>query len=104
MNETQVKIVVEESRESALLIFSGDLIIDNISVINKKIDGFLVRWDGENINVLIRDVVALDLSFLQLLEVLCSYFKKNGIEYSLKWEVEEELLSLFSQTGFEKYA
>ena len=102
MNEGQVNIT-HEGKDKTLIVFSGDLILDNIAVMKKEIEAFCSIFSKKQLIIRIREVSALDLSFLQLLAVFCTRLEKLGVQYSMNWELEEELQLLLEQTGFEKY-
>ena len=103
MNEASVDIVVDPHSENARLVFRGDLTFSHISSVKVKLEGFLLDWRGRSLVMDIENVTALDLSFLQLIEATIVFLEQHGKEYSLNWDIEEELKDLLLRTGFEKY-
>ena len=103
MNEAQLDVIMDREIGGAQLVLEGDLVFANMSVVKEKLNDFLESWSGQSLAVLVRNVSDLDLSLLQLLEVVSAFSDKNGINCSIKWEVDNEIINLFKQTGFEKY-
>lgn len=103
MNKASVDIVSGRTGENTCLVFSGDLIFENISIVKQLVDDFLSNWNEQEICLKMNDVTALDLSFLQLLEVVGKHLAEKEIDFSTEWQLEHELLTLLKQTGFEKY-
>ena len=104
MNDTQVKIVDDKKSGSGRLIFEGDLTIMNSSQLKGKLHDLLDHLKYDSLVVFIQNVSDIDLSFLQLMEVLGNHLTKKGIAYSVKWDMGEETKDLLKKTGFDKYA
>lgn len=103
MNKGKAEIIIDETTDHVRFILAGDLIFNNITGVKIKIEEFLESWTGKKLSIKIHKVSALDLSFLQLLEIIFNDLQKKKAEYVLKWEMDDEMRMLLKQTGFQKY-
>ncbi|HKJ42538.1 MAG TPA: hypothetical protein VKA27_10625 [Sunxiuqinia sp.] len=103
MNEALVDIVEDGESESCRVNFEGYLTMANIVSIKQQVDDWLNDLTAKTVNIQIQNTSDVDLSFLQLMEVLGNYLKNEGFAMTMKWELDDEMKTLFKQAGFVKY-
>lgn len=103
MNNDLLDLVKVGDEGKSSIVFSGDLTFDNITAIKDWVDEFFIDWRENRLNICVQNVDSLDLSFLQLLEVIHAKLKQEGKEIAFTWTLDDELRLLLKHTGFEKY-
>lgn len=81
------------------IIFSGELLIDNVEAIYSETKEVLGEYDSYIISA--EDVDDIDLSFIQLILSLEKMLKEKNKKVEKKMQIPETLIELFTNTGFE---
>ncbi len=78
--------------------FSGQLVINHIE---KIIDNAKEHLDfDKSVEVVVEDCGNIDITFIQFLIALQKTWMQNGLEFSVKASVKEELIRLVENAGF----
>lgn len=84
------------------LYLSGMLTAENVDEIKSEILQIKSTFSS-SLDVVIKEVMDFDLSFLQMLKSLLAFLKQDSIDVSLNWNVEDEQMKLICGAGFSKY-
>ncbi|MGQ1945612.1 STAS domain-containing protein [Geofilum sp. OHC36d9] len=95
------KIAHKEKNGEVNLVFSGQLTINNIEKIASEIKTILEKPTAVNIQV--KEVENLDLTFVQLIYSIKNSGKKNNFKVTLSVSLSEELNSLVANAGFDSF-
>jgi anti-anti-sigma regulatory factor len=102
MNDAQVN-TFDDAGNTLKVVFNGALVVENMALLKEKIDWISSGHSYEKIDIKIIEVSSIDLSFVQLMVVFCNHLDKIGLQYSLQWNVSQDIRHLLKQTGFGKY-
>jgi ABC-type transporter Mla MlaB component len=95
------KIVHKKKDGGIDLVFSGQLTINNIEKITTEIKTILEKPTA--INIQVKEVENLDLTFVQLIYSIKNSGKKNNFKVTLSVSLSEELKSLVANAGFDSF-
>ncbi|MDD4191521.1 MAG: hypothetical protein PHI28_09320 [Mangrovibacterium sp.] len=84
------------------LVFSGQLIMEHTGEIKSRLMRLMSTFSA-SLDIVIKEVVDIDLSFLQLFHAFISLLKGLGFDVTVKWLIGEEQLQLLHGTGFSKW-
>lgn len=91
---------IQFSKDANLQVvsFSGQLVINHIE---KIIDSAKEHLDfDKSVEVVVEDCGNIDITFIQFLIALQKTWMQNGLEFSVKASVKEELIRLVENAGF----
>jgi ABC-type transporter Mla MlaB component len=96
-NNEDFSINIASERNTASLIFSGDLTIRQINRIYQELN----VPENKELKVIIRKVDFIDLTFIQLLvSIARQHMNKKGNSFSFEPELDHENQDLLKKTGF----
>lgn len=101
MGDYLVEIKKTEN-ERNLLILSGQLTIENMDEIKKKLMQ-LASVFSSSLTIVVEEVVDFDLSFLQLFESFIRFLDTKKINFNFDWRMDEDQMKLLCGSGFSKY-
>ncbi|MEN6457161.1 MAG: hypothetical protein ABFD10_23140 [Prolixibacteraceae bacterium] len=90
----------EDGRD--LLILSGRLTIENMDEIRLKLMQ-LVSTLSSSLAIVVEEVTNFDLSFLQLFESFRNFLKKQKVNFTFAWQMDEDQMKLLCGSGFSIY-
>ena len=95
-------ILLPAGEEKGHLILSGRFTMVNAEEIKSKLVQ-MVPVFPTSLEVTVKDVTELDLSFLQLMKSFICLLKTKNIIFNICWRLDEDQLNLLDSTGFSKY-
>ncbi len=81
-----------------VVTFSGQLVINHIEKITNSAKSQLDY--GKSVEVVIENCDNIDITFIQFLIAFQKTWMQNGMEFSVKSSVKEELIHLIENAGF----
>ena len=81
-----------------VVTFSGQLVINHIEKITNSAKSQLDY--GKSVEVVIENCDNIDITFIQFLIAFQKTWMQNGMEFSAKSSVKEELIHLIENAGF----
>ncbi len=100
MDEVKIVLMRDGDRVRGMVL-SGCLTIGCVDEIKNSIlqeqSSFL-----SSLSIQVEDVVAFDLTFLQLLVSVCGYLKQKNIDVKIDWKIDEDQKRLIVGSGFSK--
>ena len=92
------KIKYSNKQGTSEVEFNGQLTINNIDKIAESLKGNLNL--GKSLNVVVKDVEGIDLTFIQIIYSLIKRGENEGIEVKTSIEIPNELHQLIINAGF----
>ena len=93
---------VDEAGGHDQLIISGMLTVESAAEIKDRIMQ-VVSTFSSSLDIVVKEVTELDLSFLQLIQSFIYLLKAKNINFNINWIIDEEQMKLLCGTGFSKY-
>jgi len=84
------------------LVISGRLTVVHAEEIKYRIMQ-LVSTFSSSLDIIVKEVGEIDLSFLQLIQSFIYLLKTKNINFNINWMIDEEQMKLLCGTGFSKY-
>ncbi len=84
------------------LIFSGQLTIEYAGKIKSELIPLTLAC-SKSLDMIIKEAVDIDLSFLQLVKSFTSLLKKQDIAFTIRWQIDEEQKKMLRGSGFAKW-
>mgnify|MGYP003588004404 CR=1 FL=1 len=81
-----------------VVTFSGQLVINHIEKITNSAKSQLDY--GKSVEVVIENCDNIDITFIQFIIAFKKTWMQNGMEFSVKSSVKEELIHLIENAGF----
>ncbi|MBN1118639.1 MAG: hypothetical protein JXA77_15615, partial [Bacteroidales bacterium] len=83
------------------MVFSGQLTINSIAKITEEVK--LHLKNPSVVNIKVKDVDNIDLTFIQLLHAISNSGKKKAFDVNISLSVSDEISSLLTNAGFVDY-
>jgi anti-anti-sigma regulatory factor len=100
MNKLKFQATTNENGQVKMLSIGGSLVVENSLQIKDELLTVLKQLN-DSVDIEINAVDDIDLSFIQLMVSFTSELNEKGINYKLRWKLDEEHRVLFENVGFD---
>ncbi len=101
MEKYQLNVVSNDNGAIEQLIFSGEMVLDNMEPLLKEMSELKLEGSGD-LSISLQNVVDLDLSFLQLFKSFLLFLDRKQLSVNVEWPEDKSLMQLLGRSGFSK--
>lgn len=98
MKTVELKGSAGKTKGSGVLSLQGNLTLDHVEQVLKFVREAVGKYT--DLRVEVREVVGIDLGFLQVLHALHAHQRERGCDLQVQLTVEPEVAALLRNTGF----
>ncbi len=95
--EKAYQIATSKGSEGSKLVLSGDLSLNNIKGIKDDLSAYINK--SNNLKIVVKDAVNIDLGFIQLIQSLIWSTLKSNNQVDIEFEVSAEQQKLLINSG-----